>query len=684
MGSDTSHCNSQLRDIVTPPTLHDSAGTGSGMAVATAGTESQSLCAGSSSQGSHLSRRRQLHPPGFPSVLSKGTDASSPIVTLQDVPKDPKGSSASVIYKPKTTRIITKDLIQDLVTSCIALACLVAEWAAQVAQGTLGALGVSVSLSSLPVLPSIPQEKPQPCLIIGEKEYERIKESARAIMDVERWDRLKTLKARQDAAFEALKKAQMEEQRKAELEGKRDHRRDVEEELQQEEQKLLQQVMRMQLEQEEEMRELNALFLNAKCNMIRDKQVLEKQMIHKELAKEEKRLDKMLEMEWEKGMEVQEELERCRKRELIRARQDIVKQMEQNAEERALRAEELYQEGQRQLERLEQMKREDRKVEAGNRRDGGRFPPGWKGIGVGTAASRIRALVPRTWWHPREVVQSLPALSEEKEEKGALGLVASKPVWHFQAWEQKQQLLKQIHAEIKHFNVESQRLKDKQRERERLEDKWILEHQQQKAERKAALEAEREQLRLEKEKKLVQLRAMQEQAQDWQAERDALRAKRNQEVADREWWRRELEKAQRKAEMEQQLKQDRLQQVAQKEQYLAMQVEQDRQEFQRVLRAHQEQLEQEKLQQEQRELQQRAHAEDLRRQIQELRQQRQREQAAIIEEGQQQEQEVWQRSQRLAQLRQQKLQEFRATGIPETYFAQMECKAQSRVSTAPS
>ena len=36
--------------------------------------------------------------------------------------------------------------------------------------------------------------------------------------------------------------------------------------------------------------------------------------------------------------------------------------------------------------------------------------------------------------------------------------------------------------------------------------------------------------------------------------------------------------------MQQQLRQDRLQQVAQKEQHLAMQVEQDRQEFQKVLR----------------------------------------------------------------------------------------------------
>lgn len=76
-----------------------------------------------------------------------------------------------------------------------------AEWAAQAAQGTQGAVGVSVPLIALPVLPSIPQEKPQPCLLIGKKEYEKIKELARSPTEEERWDRLKTLKARQDAAF---------------------------------------------------------------------------------------------------------------------------------------------------------------------------------------------------------------------------------------------------------------------------------------------------------------------------------------------------------------------------------------------------------------------------------------------------------------------------------------------------
>jgi len=67
----------------------------------------------------------------------------------------------------------------------------------------------------------------------------------------------------------------------------------------------------------------------------------------------------------------------------------------------------------------------------------------------------------------------------------------------------------------------------------------------------------------------------------WQ---DALRAKRSQEAAEREWRRREKEAAQKKAEVEQTLKRNRLEQIAQREHSMAVQVQQDRQEFERILR----------------------------------------------------------------------------------------------------
>lgn len=65
---------------------------------------------------------------------------------------------------------------------------------------------------------------------------------------------------------------------------------------------------------------------------------------------------------------------------------------------------------------------------------------------------------------------------------------------------------------------------------------------------------------------------------------DALRAKRNQEVADREWRRKEKENAQKKVETEAKLRKTRLEQVAFKEHSLAVQVQRDRDEFERILR----------------------------------------------------------------------------------------------------
>lgn len=65
---------------------------------------------------------------------------------------------------------------------------------------------------------------------------------------------------------------------------------------------------------------------------------------------------------------------------------------------------------------------------------------------------------------------------------------------------------------------------------------------------------------------------------------DALRAKRNQEVADREWRRKEKEKAQKKLQTETQLRQCRMDQMAAKEHERAVQIQRDQAEFQKILR----------------------------------------------------------------------------------------------------
>ncbi|XP_027652367.2 cilia- and flagella-associated protein 45 isoform X1 [Falco peregrinus] len=517
----------------------------------------------STAAGGMLLRERQsLQQPCF----------SSPVVILQDVQTAPKVSPTGG-HKPETTRLITKDLIRDLI---------------------------------------IPAEKPVASLIIGQEDFQRIKAAARVLTTEQREAKLAALKAEKEAVLEAVSARKSAAKQKAILQQQTGKPSELEEAARERAQHLLQRASRMRMEQEDEIKEFNELILGAKCHMIRDTQILEKQLITKELEEEDKRLAKMMEVERKKADEMQEELERKRKQELIRGRQELVKQMEQNAEERALRAQQREQEAQQLLEYLEKLKMED-----------------------------------------------------------------------LQDLERRQEQQKKIQAEIKRINDENQRCKEEQRELERMADKRVLEYQRQKMEREAEVEAEQERIRWEKEKEMAQLRAMHERARDHQAEQDALRAKRSQEAAEREWRRKEKEVAQRRAEMNQMLKQSRLEQIAQREHSMAMHVQRDRHEFEKFLRAQKEQMEKEKAEEARRAGLQLAYASDIQRQMRERQQQLAQERVAAFEECQRLEEEAHQRSQRITQFKQQKMRELRASGIPEKYCAQVERRALSRASAAP-
>ncbi|XP_074785116.1 cilia- and flagella-associated protein 45 isoform X2 [Athene noctua] len=496
----------------------------------------------------------------------------SPVVILRDVQTLPKASPTGR-RKPETTRLITKDSVRDLI---------------------------------------IPAESPAASLVMGQKDFQRIKEAARVLTKEEREAKLAALRAEKEAVLEAVSERKSAAKQKAALQQQAGKLSELEEVAQERARHLVQRASRMRMEQEDEIREFSELILGAKCHMIRDAQILEKQLIARELEEEEKRLARMMEVERKRADEMQEELERRRKQELLRGRQELVKQIEQNAEERALRAEQRDQEAQEVREYLEQLKMEDLKD-----------------------------------------------------------------------LERRQEQQKKIQAEIKRINDENQKRKEEQREQERMADEQVLEYQRQKMEREAKFEAEQERIRWEKEKETERLRAMQERAQDHQAEQDALRAKRSQEAAEREWRRKEKEAAQKKAKMEQVLKRSRLEQVAQREHSMAVQVQQDRHEFERMLRAQQEQMEKEAAEEARRAGLQLAHAHDVRCQMQERQQQLARERVAAFQECQRLEEEARQRSQRIAQLKQQKMQELRAAGIPEKYCAQVERRARSLTRAAP-
>ncbi|XP_021016542.1 cilia- and flagella-associated protein 45 [Mus caroli] len=493
--------------------------------------------------------------------------SDSPIVVIRDKHAIRKTLSAlGLEHKPETIQLITRDMVRELI---------------------------------------VPTEDPSgESLIISPEEFERIKWASQVLTKEELNAREQALKKEKEAILEAvtIRKKIMKQKEMAWNNNKK--LSDLEEVARERAQNLLQRANKLRMEQEEELKDMSKIILNAKCHAIRDAQILEKQQIQKELDEEERRLDHMMEIDRRESLQRQEDRERKRREERVRGKRHIVEQIKKNEEERSLQAEHREQEKEQMLAYLDRLQEED--------------------------------------------LQDLERRHQEK--------------------------LK-MQAEIKRINDENQRQKAEMLAQERLADQMVMEFTKKKMAREAEYEAEQEKIRREKEKEIARLRALQEKAQDYQAEQDALRAKRNQEVADREWRRKEKENAQKKIETEEKLRKSRLEQVAFKEHTLAVQVQRDRDEFERILRAQREQIEREKQEQEKKAKGCLQHANELRRQVRENQQKHVQNRLATFEEGRRLKEEAEKRRERIEDIKKQKLEELRATGLPEKYCIEVERKA---------
>ena len=112
--------------------------------------------------------------------------------------------------------------------------------------------------------------------------------------------------------------------------------------------------------------------------------------------------------------------------------------------------------------------------------------------------------------------------------------------------QRKREVQLKLMVDVAKANEEIQKIKERNKEREKLEDAKVMEYTKAKAEREAAYLKELELQKIEKEKEIARLRAMQEREQDKQAEKDALRARRHQEAYEREWRKKEREEATKK------------------------------------------------------------------------------------------------------------------------------------------
>jgi len=72
------------------------------------------------------------------------------------------------------------------------------------------------------------------------------------------------------------------------------------------------------------------MILNAKCHVIRDAQLIEKDIIKKEQQQEQRRLDDMMEIERANAIRIEEEIEKKRKEERLIGAMKIMEQIEEN------------------------------------------------------------------------------------------------------------------------------------------------------------------------------------------------------------------------------------------------------------------------------------------------------------------------------------------------------------------
>eukprot|EP00294_Goniomonas_avonlea_P002882 CAMPEP_0114556658 /NCGR_PEP_ID=MMETSP0114-20121206/9407_1 /TAXON_ID=31324 /ORGANISM="Goniomonas sp, Strain m" /LENGTH=531 /DNA_ID=CAMNT_0001741879 /DNA_START=109 /DNA_END=1704 /DNA_ORIENTATION=+ len=210
-------------------------------------------------------------------------------------------------------------------------------------------------------------------LVITASELERLKHKA-TVNPLEERMRQKQMaeeeRGRQQAAARERKKKmiQMEEIRK-----KNQPKSDLEMEAAAAGQGLLATAQQARDERLDDVKHMNQMMLYSKCVTIRDAQLMEKHIIAKERAEEERRLDQQMEDERVRALRLYDERER-EKEEERRQGAAIIRQQIQEREQQRIREQELLdQEREAMLRQIQLLKDEDHRKEEARREAGRRL-----------------------------------------------------------------------------------------------------------------------------------------------------------------------------------------------------------------------------------------------------------------------------------------------------------------------
>jgi hypothetical protein len=207
------------------------------------------------------------------------------------------------------------------------------------------------------------------------------------------------------------------------------------------------------------------------------------------------------------------------------------------------------------------------------------------------------------------------------------------------------------------------------RKQEELEEELkIAEYLRQKELREAAEDGEKEHLKAIKDKEIARMRGIQERAIDNRGKLDELRARRYQEEKDREWRRKELAEAQKKKDLIRDMQAARQSQRSEKSRMMAEQALSEREEYFKALEWSKAQRQLDSQARDHKKKTQETFREDLQDQIRQHELEKERARSRFLAEGQgnngmTEDEERY----RLERIRQQKLRELEAAGVPVKY-----------------
>lgn len=238
----------------------------------------------------------------------------------------------------------------------------------------------------------------------------------------------------------------------------------------------------------------------------------------------------------------------------------------------------------------------------------------------------------------------------------------------------KKEAGKKLLEEVAASNAGQIELKKQEKEKLKEEDLMIQVYLRDREKRDQERQQHEDAIKAEKERETARLRAQQEKLKDKQAELDALRAKRAAEESERQWRKQQQLAAERNSAIQRSLDEAREVQKLEKERRLIEQAQQEKEEFDRILRVQREAESIEQVGKQNKMNAAREHMMELQAQILMNAEVRKKGRMEFLDEGVQQRAKMEQGRLKLESIKADKLSELRNSGVPSKYTVDLENK----------